>query len=141
MTTRKLFLTFALIGFVTMVGCSDKQQLTGTVTFSDDGSPLSSGVVYFSTPTFQAMGPIKPDGTYTVSSTGKDDGIPRGQTFAVTIIGADDVQTSRSPEGFTNERRTPLIDPKYTQAETSGLTFTASGNMRTFDIKVDRPPR
>ena len=136
--TRKLLLAFALAGLIIMVGCSGKQQLTGTVTFSDDGSPLGCGVVYFSTPTFQAMGPIKADGTYTVSSTGKSDGIPRGQTFAVTIIGADDVQTSRTNDGFTNERRTPLIDPKYTNEETSGLTFTSDGRTQTFNIQVDR---
>jgi len=136
--TKKLFLTFALIGFMTMVGCGGKQQLTGTVTFSDDNTPLDRGAVYFSTPTFEAMGVIKSDGTYTVSSTGDRDGIPKGQTFAVTIVGVDDVQTFRASDGTTDSTRTSLIDPKYGRAETSGLTFTSDGRTRTFNIQVDR---
>ena len=136
--TRKLLLTFALTGLVIMVGCSGKQQLTGTVTFSDDGSPVPTGVVFFETPTFSAQGSIK-DGKYIVGSTAMADGIPKG-TYQVSIRGAEDSVLIDGPGGSQIERRTLLIDGKYQRPDTSGLTFTVDGtrNTRTFNIQVDR---
>jgi hypothetical protein len=32
-----------------------------------------------------------------------------------------------------------LIDEKYRKSETSGLTFTADGKTKRFDITVERP--
>ena len=139
--TKKLLLSFVLIGFVFVVGCSNKQQLTGTVTFSDDGSPVPLGAVFFTTPTFEAMGTIKPDGTYTVSSTGENDGIPKGQTYVVTIVGADDVKVTQGNDGrVVSSSRTPFINSKYTRKETSDLTFTSDGKTKRFDIQVERAP-
>ena len=127
-----------LVGIVFVFGCS-KQQLTGTVTFSDDGSPVPAGAVYFTTPTFEAMGEIKKDGTYTVSSTGKNDGIPKGKNYVVTIVGVDEVELRHATDGrIIGERRTPLIDPKYTRKDTSDLTYTSDGKTKRFDIQVDR---
>ncbi|MCL2120386.1 MAG: hypothetical protein FWH27_18385 [Planctomycetaceae bacterium] len=33
---------------------------------------------------------------------------------------------------------TPLIDPKYANQDTSGLSFVVDGKTRKFDIQVDR---
>ncbi len=50
------------------VGCSGKVPLGGKVTFSDDGSPGTRGVVFFMSPPLVAQGGINPDGTYRVGS-------------------------------------------------------------------------
>ena len=120
-----------------MLGCSDKVPLGGTVTFSDDGSPVTAGAVFFETPTFNAQGMIKPDGTYVVGSTSLTDGIPKG-TYNVSIRGAEDITTITGRDGSQTERRRALIAGKYQSPETSGLTFTVDGKTRKFDIEVDR---
>ena len=135
---NRIFLLFLCVVLVATIGCGNKQSLRGTVTFSDDGSPVPTGTVYFSTPTFEATGQIKQDGTYAVSSTGKEDGIPKGQTYTVTVVGVEDEEITQDANGnVTSRKRTPLIDPKYNRKETSGLTFTSDGASK-FDIKLDR---
>jgi hypothetical protein len=137
--TKKLLLSFAFVGVAFMFGCSDLRPLSGTVTFSDDGSPLTAGAVFFETPTYSARGTIGPDGRYVVGSMRATDGIPIG-TYQVTIRGAEDVVSTERPDGTWIERRTALIDAKYQDPDTSGLTFTVDGtrNTRTFDIQVER---
>jgi len=137
--TNKLLLPFVLLGFVFLVGCSGKQPLSGTVTFSDDGTPVTAGAVFFETPTFNAQGSIKSDGTYIVGSTGLTDGIPRG-TYMVSIRGAEEIKSVMGPGGtMVDGPRRSLIDTKYQRADTSGLTFTVDGKTKKYDIKVDRP--
>ncbi|HBT78016.1 MAG TPA: hypothetical protein DEB39_14085 [Planctomycetaceae bacterium] len=127
-----------ILGAAIACGCSEKQQLHGTVTFADDGAPVPVGAVYFSTPTFEAVGAIKKDGTYIVSSTGHNDGIPKGETYKVSVVGADIVENTTSAGGSAGgSKRTPLVDPKYRNKDTSGLTFTADGTRR-FDLTLER---
>jgi len=135
---NKLFLPFVLLGCVLLVGCSGKQPLSGTVTFADDGTPVTAGAVFFETPTFNAQGSIKSDGTYIVGSTGLTDGIPKG-TYMVSIRGAEDVERIAGPGGtMIDGRRRSLINAKYQRPDTSGLTFTVDGRTKKYDIKVER---
>ncbi len=126
-----------MLALCVCIGCSGKQPLGGKVTFSDDGTPVTTGSVFLETPTFQSSGSIRADGTYVVGSTGLDDGIPKG-TYKVSIRGAESITMVDGPGGSQTERRKSLIDPKYQSPSTSGLTFTVDGSTRTFDIKVDR---
>ena len=126
-----------LVVLIAFTGCSDKQSLKGKITFSDDGSPLPVGEITFATSTCIARGNINADGSYAVGSTGKRDGIPKGE-YQVYIVGAENVKVTFD-KGVQKSNRTPLIDAKYASAETSGLTFTADGTTRRFDIQVDRP--
>ena len=136
--TRKLLFSFALLGIVFAVGCSGNLKLTGTVVFSDDDMPVPTGIVYFDSDKGRSVGPIMPDGTYTVSTTGDKDGIPRGKTFKVSVI-AEETKEILDANGVTiGTQSTPLIDPKYGNPAASGLTFTSDGGMKTFPIKVDR---
>ncbi len=128
---------FLIVALCACAGCSDKQPLGGKVTFSDDGTPLTTGAVFLETPTFQSSGSIQADGTYVVGSAGLDDGIPQG-TYRVSIRGADSITTVDGPEGSPTEKRASLIDPKYQSPDTSGLTFTVDGSTKRFDIQVDR---
>ncbi len=132
---RTLFFLL-MIALCVCMGCDGKQQLGGKVTFSDDGSPVTMGAVFFTTPTFVAQGDIKSDGTYVVSSTGMNDGIPPGK-YQVYIGGVETVET-KEMGGRTITNRTSLINTKYQSPSTSGLEFTVDGSTRKFDIQVDR---
>ncbi|MCL2006024.1 MAG: hypothetical protein FWG73_07640 [Planctomycetaceae bacterium] len=132
-------------------GCGNKVPLSGIVTFSDTGEPVPLGVVYFVTPTFQAQGAIQEDGTYVVGSDKIKDGLPSG-TYQVFITGVDHIELRQlRPLGqtdpntgenidrrFQEETRTSLINPKYTNPDTSGLTVSVDRSTRTFDIQVER---
>ena len=138
MMKRKLIISIALIGILFVFGCSGKQPLSGKITFSDDGSPLPAGAVFFETPTYSASGVIKKNGTYVVGSDSLKDGLPKG-TYAVIIRGADEITTiDARGGGMPMERRTPLIDSKYQNPDTSGLSFTVDGKTKKFDFQVDR---
>lgn len=131
--TRSLCLVFWIL-LPVLTGCSDKVQFGGRVTFSDDGLPVEYGFVVFSTPTFQSRGAIGPDGTYVLSSTGNEDGIPPGE-YAVFLGGTEKtvvVDENESPLYI------PQVDGKYLSAETSGLRCTVDGNTKRYDFQVER---
>jgi len=142
-----------LIVLLIAAGCN-KVPLRGTVTFSDNDEPVPRGVVYFYTPKLAAQGAIQPDGTYVVGTDKKSDGLPRG-TYQVYISGADDISyVQERPLGqidpvtgnniddrYRTEVRKSLIHKKYTDFDTTPLTFTADGKQKKFDIKVERPAR
>ena len=134
---RKLLLPFVLAGVIFLFGCSGMEPLSGTVTFSDDGSPLTVGSVFFETPTYSSRGTLGRDGQYVIGSLKETDGLPKG-TYQISIRGAEDVVSTQRPNGEWTERRTLLIDPKYQNPETSGLTFTVDGKTKKFNIQVDR---
>ncbi|MDR1491744.1 MAG: carboxypeptidase-like regulatory domain-containing protein [Planctomycetaceae bacterium] len=125
---------------VCFCGCGNGNQgLSGKVTF-EDGSPLTVGVVCFeNTETSKmARGEINSDGTYVVGFESGKNGIPKG-TYKVFITGAI------LEKGMNEKTGTPIeeqqIALKYSSIITSGLTFTADGKMKRFDIIVDRPIR
>jgi hypothetical protein len=130
---NSLFLGLSLT-LLLLVGCSDKVGLGGKVTFSDDGSPLSTGTVCFETDTYLARGTLKADGSYVVGSLTENDGLPAG-TYRVYISGAEK-ETGQDKEGMPIME--PLIDTKYSSASMSELTLDVTNATKTFDIKVDR---
>jgi len=138
-----------------ILGCGSNVKFGGRVTYSDDGSPLTTGMVCFESNTFLARGPIDKDGYYDLGSLALNDGIPKGE-YRVYISGADSVEqvemkqvpgqaayvTSTSMSGtMGGQIFTPLIDPKFTEGKTSGLTVTIDGSSKQFDFKVDRYKR
>jgi hypothetical protein len=87
-------------------GCGNNNIKTnGLISFSD-GSPVVTGIVRFETPQTQYIALVQSDGTFNVNM-GK--GLPPGQ-YRVSVI---DVR----------ENETLLIDEKYENPDTSGLTF------------------
>ena len=135
-----------------MTGCGSNVKFGGRVTFSDDDSPLTTGMVCFESNSFLARGPLDPDGCYDLGSLTLNDGIPKGE-YRVYISGADAVEeatvthvpgqaeyvTSSSVRGaMAGQIFTPLIDPKFTRGKTSGLTVTIDGSSKKFDFQVDR---
>jgi len=125
-------------------GCGENIGLRGKVTFSDTKEPLPCGEIHFTTESFLARAAIQPDGTYTVGTEKQGDGLPPG-TYQIVIVNA--VKGGEEPtEPATMDSRgmpasTPakqLIDPKYKNKETSGLTLTVDKSTKVFDFAVDR---
>jgi len=138
-TQRTLLLSLALV-VILIAGCGErKMQLGGLVTFSDDDAPVTSGFVIFTAvgADFQSRGTIGADGTYTLSSTGNNDGIPPGE-YAVSLVGVEKNTQVDTPDGSYTTHSEPLILPKYTSPNTSGLTFTVDGSTKRYDIQVER---
>ncbi|MDR1479533.1 MAG: hypothetical protein LBJ00_11395 [Planctomycetaceae bacterium] len=124
-----------LILLLLFIGCSNKVELGGKVTFSDDGTPLGVGEVCFETDTYFARGKLKPDGSYVVGSLSAKDGIPPGN-YRVYIIDAE--EKTGEKDKFGTEITEQLIDIKFTSSLTSGLTADVSKSLKRFDFKVDR---
>ena len=141
---QRIFYFCFLSIFLLFVGCSKNVPLSGTVTFGDDGSPLTVGTVNFLKDGKVARGEIQENGTYIVGFERERDGLPPG-TYQVFITGAQE-SIEMPPIPGSNRygvqmRRLSfrdLIDPKHTSAETSGLTVAVDRKTRTFDIQVDR---
>lgn len=132
------FLGLALVlGSLGLAGCSDRVSLEGRVTFADDGSPLSRGMVLFDDGQIMARGPIQSDGRYAVGVERDNDGIPRG-TYRVSIVDAAEEIPPESEYVAPTYRK--LIDEKYFLSETSGLEITVDSATRRFDIEVERAP-
>jgi len=131
--TERLLSTAVMLILLLCCGCGNKVPLTGTVTFEDDGSPLTHGVVCFAKPGFLARGALDSNGTYRMSSTGTNDGLPKG-TYKVYLVGAE----LASVDGGGNSTYTPLVHSRYENAETSGLEFEVDGKTRRFDFTVER---
>jgi len=122
-----------ILALLSCCGCSNKVPLTGKVTFSDDNSPLTQGIVCFSTGQFVARGPLSKDGSYQISSTGQNDGLPKGK-YKVYLVGAELV----SSDGSGNSTYTPLIDSRYDNPDTSDIECEVDKKTRRFDFTVER---
>ena len=65
-----------------VTGCGDKVNVSGTVTYSDNGEPVKFGMVIFNGETLVGKGAIN-DGKYSVGLISDGDGIPRG-TYTIS---------------------------------------------------------
>jgi hypothetical protein len=124
-----------LVLFVFLLGCNGGNvPLRGTVTFSDDGSPLTQGTVAFLKDGQISRGDIQSDGTFTVGTVGATDGLAPG-IYQVYITGSERIVPVGEDGTNTYE---PLIDRRHERPETSGLTVEVDASTRTLDIQVDR---
>ncbi|MDR2757196.1 MAG: carboxypeptidase-like regulatory domain-containing protein [Planctomycetaceae bacterium] len=136
----KFYPIFALLFVcVCAIGCGNNQRLSGKVTFSEDGSPLTVGVVCFENTKTGSLGrgTINTNGTYVVGFESDKNGIPKG-TYKVFITNAMQEKGLDQKTGMPITE--PLIDPKYSNANTSGVTFNADGKTKTLNITVEHPP-
>ena len=125
-------------------GCSNGNvPLSGTVTFSDDGSPLAVGTVSFEGSSIRAYGTLDNKGRYVVGTEKERDGIPPG-AYKIALIGAGTTGDAMQVREFGKmidgmATFVPLVDTKFTSAESSGLSITVDKTTKTFDFQVDRP--
>ena len=128
MPLRCMFYFLFILVIMISAGCSDKKPMRGKVTFADDGSPLTRGIVVFQSDTILARGTIKQDGTYVMGSEKEKDGIPKGE-YKVRI---DFAVGSPPNAAFGSAASVPLIKP-------IDMTFTVDGKQKVLDIVVERP--
>jgi hypothetical protein len=130
-----------------LAGCSGKVSLTGKVTFSDDGAPVTYGIIMFESAKESLRAKIKPDGTYVAGSLSQNDGVAPGE-YRVRLIFTDIANPKAKPAaakegdesgGYVLQKRQRLLDPKYEQATTSGLVVNVKGGT-VYDFTVDRCP-
>ncbi|MDR1383132.1 MAG: hypothetical protein LBJ67_04685 [Planctomycetaceae bacterium] len=124
-------LLFIFLTLLLCAGCSNNVPISGQVTYSDDGNPLTTGTVCFQTESFVARGNLQSDGTYHMSSVTEKDGLPSG-LYQISVINA--VEGLGEDDGI----RIPLIDPKYNDSATSGITFEVTRSNKRFNFTVDR---
>lgn len=137
------FLTASLfvLSAIFFTGCGDNVPLGGTVTFSDDGSPLEVGTIAFTNGTMQARGDIGAGGKYDLGTLKVGDGLPPGD-YKVYITGAEKTEAGKTigtgEYQSTLNKITQLIDPKYSSADKTPLTAKVDASTKQIDFKVDR---
>ena len=131
---------------VAALGCSNNVPLKGQVVYSDNGEPVTKGLIMFESSKFMSRGEIQQDGTFVVGSLKGNDGIPPGD-YRISIVGAIESREVAPPRGAAAQSGvaaarpmsiTPLIDPKYERVSTSGLTLTVDRSTREHTVVVDR---
>ena len=131
MHRRTLTSLFLMALILTAVGCGDKVPMRGKVTFSDDGSPLTVGMVTFSSGSILARGHLKPDGTYVIGTDTEKDGLPKG-TYIVSIEYAVENIMGPSVGGLPPTAiQRPLIMPVTKEVVVDGKT-------KVYNIEVER---
>jgi hypothetical protein len=136
---------FVLLGLclcvLTFTACgSGLCSLRGKVTFSDDGTPLPYGIVVFDNEQTRSKGKVNSDGTYIVGTLSDTDGIPAG-TYKISVTGTYKPAENIDANNMDTAQSESLIDEKYANASTSGLTVTVDSKTKVFDISVDRPKK
>lgn len=133
---KKINFVLLFLSSLLLAGCgSGNVPISGTVTFSDDDSPVSAGTVVFDNGTIQARGTIQPNGHYVMGFDKNTNGVPPGE-YGVAITAA--IELLPNPENVYPPPSVQLIDLKYADKNTSELTVKIDGTQRIHDIKVDR---
>jgi len=135
---------------VTVFGCGGGATVTGKVTFEEDGTPLTIGMVCFETGAQQMIGEIQSDGTYVMTPDGQKNKIPKGEykvyiTNAYVEVGGV-LQDPGIRSDFTGDRSSVggrrmtqcVINNKFESPITSNLTCKVDGPT-VYDIKITKP--
>ncbi|MGL4944604.1 MAG: hypothetical protein ACRC46_15595 [Thermoguttaceae bacterium] len=144
--TRLVGSLITCCSLVFVVGCSQNTVVKGTVKF-EDGTPLTKGTIVFESATTRVSSPLTAKGEFTLGGVTVNDGVPPG-TYKGWFIGtfADSASTSGGGAGRhaaprAMPKQIPLIDQKYFEGATSGMTLEiakGSGAIKR-DIVVEKP--
>ena len=128
-----------------LVGCGggDNFSLSGNVKFSD-GTPLTTGIIVFSSDTYETEAKINSDGTFDVQGFGDDEaGAPPG-TYKVwfrNLGGGADVSAHSEDGENTGKVATEefVVAEKYTSVATTDITKEVKAASNEFEITVEKP--
>jgi len=154
MSKHTVLLVVTLCMLFPLLGCGPNVSMSGKVVYSDDKTPLTTGVVCFESDTHAARGKLNENGEYKLGSKTDKDGLPPGN-YRVYISGAFNQEvppTARSEETAMPGSKPfdaqaaqgamtiikPLIAVKYGSGTTSGITVDVKSSTRTFDFEVER---
>jgi len=123
-----------LVLLMFLVGCGKNVPLKGTITFSDDGSPLPEGTIAFVNTKENRMsrGDVR-DGKFVIGTEKLTNGLPPG-IYQISI----DATSSYVDESTGRTIETRRIDPKYEDIATSGLSLEVNASTKVYNIQVDR---
>jgi hypothetical protein len=139
--------TVVSLHLLLLTGCgkSGPQTIVVRGTVTSGGKPLEGGTIAFQptkvlegAPMRPAIGQIEPDGTYSLTTFTKGDGVQPGeyQVVVTSLVGAPPLtQWEESPPP-----RKSRIPAKYNQTTTSGLTASIAADADeplTIDFKCD----
>jgi hypothetical protein len=121
-------------------GCASKSDrpetlpVRGKVTYK--GQPVTKGTITFQPDAGEtATGQIQPDGTYTLSTFGEQDGALAGHHKVMIIANdADPTLMPGSSPGYKPPK--DLVPKKYAKLETSGLVADVAKDKTTFDFEL-----
>jgi hypothetical protein len=122
------------VAIMLLPGCSDRLTVTGSVKFAD-GTPLDEGMVICEKKEgkeiVQARGQLSKDGRFRLGTFAPGDGVSPGH-YRVLVVPRGLTQAEMSAQG-------PIIDPKYSNYATSGITFEVKSGANSLDITVTKP--
>jgi hypothetical protein len=131
------------LALVTAWGCgSSSYPVHGRVVWSD-GSPakeLEGGFVGFESLVndVNARGDIAADGTFSLSSLKKDDGLPPGK-YQVVVAPPEPFYDEQAPAQPAIGRR--MLPMKYQSYQTSGLESTVEAKENDITLTIDKAKR
>lgn len=127
-----------------LAGCGSggaTYPVSGKVTFPD-GTPLAHAQVSFESTTepIGAVGTTDANGVYKLTTYELDDGAIPGEHRVLVMPPPPPTPEHDEASGkpLVYAKTPPVIDPKFSRFETSGLTYTVEG-AGTFDITVEKP--
>jgi hypothetical protein len=146
MITARYLICVGLASLLLISGCGPVMYPVHGQLVWDDGSPakeLAGGFVGFNSDAadLSARGEIQPDGSFTLSSLRKNDGLPPGR-YQILIAPPEPGSTTSESDEATELGK--LLPEKYQSYETSGLeaTLEARENRLTLTIqKAQLAPR
>ena len=148
LSIRKSWLLTVLLLGLFVTGCGKNSPLRGKVTFMEDESPLTVGIVYFESGNIMARGELRSDGSYQVGTLNQKDGLPPGE-YKVYIGGAHTADTGSGQQRTELDSMgvpmavapllRPLIDRKYATADQTPLVCKVPAPKNRFDIVVEKP--
>lgn len=116
-------------------GSGNTSPVRGKVVFKD-GTPLTSGQVVFKPVDekvqVSARGDIEKDGSFTLGTYKDGDGAVPGKYLAL-------INPPPRPKKREKAIGRPIIDPRFTNYETSGLEFDVTQSKNDFTIVVEPP--
>ncbi len=120
---------------ITSIGCGRRDStVTGKVVYGKDGSPMTAGMVMFVSADGQrlARGDIRSDGTFSLRSGVRDEGVQPGK-YGACIVPPD--TASQRENGIVTP---PLVDARFLSTETSGLQFEVKPGKNDFTVTVSK---
>jgi hypothetical protein len=122
-----------------LAGCGSGIIISGSVTYEEDGSPVTNGVVNFDSENKHYSGGLS-NGKYTLGGTKDVQRIPYGK-YKVWLSGTNIVNVNEDASGAQSSAQlTPLVTREFCSSQKTPLTFDIQpGSPKTFDIVVKKP--
>jgi hypothetical protein len=134
-TFSRQILGILLIVFLFVTGCSNKATVTGTVTYSDNGEPVRSGIVVFTGEKEMGRGVIR-DGRYSIGLSADGEGIHPGRYTVLANSLPSEMDMVETVDILGNRTRVLPEQMEYYKTK-EPQTIEVKGSM-TYDFTVER---